>query len=134
MYADHAPDSHPLELRRARLMVKQEDVARYTSLVQAINALPSGPIWAGPDAPEVAFLTARRDLNNSFFTFLGPSDDSSATFGPAMAERGAIAVVVDSSPAFSVRLSSRAIASLDALFPHVTTVDYFQVHARESRP
>ena len=121
-----------LRLPRARLLVPDDEARRYRALVAALDSLPPGPIWAGPDAPEVAFLSARRDLNRSFFGFLGGGATPGADFGPGLVARGARAVVVDTAPAFSAGLSEAALESVTRYFPHRRSVDQFAIHWRGS--
>jgi hypothetical protein len=107
-----------LTLPRARLLVPSDEAIRYSA------------IWAGPDAPEVAFLSARRDLNRTFFGFVGIGAEPGAELGAALSASGAQAVVVDTAPSFSRPLTAAALASVSRYFPHQTNVDQFEIHSR----
>lgn len=77
------------------LHVPVEDSVRYDGLLGILaDSVPPGPIWAGPDSPEIAFLAGRRDLNPASFGFLqrAGGDDHTA---------GAMALVVRTVPPFS---------------------------------
>jgi hypothetical protein len=122
-----------LATRRGRLLVPASDADVYHRLIATIDSLPPGPIWAGPDAPEVAFLSARADLNRSFFSFLARDDPPGANFAAQISARGARAVVVDTAPGFSARFPAASLDSVEAYFPRVTRIDRFEVHTRGDR-
>jgi hypothetical protein len=123
-----------LQLPRARLLVPADEAARYQQLFGVLEALPPGPIWAGPDAPEIAFLAGRQDLNPAFFSFLSSAPAPGGGFAASQASAGAVAVVVDSAPSFSLKLSPAVRDSVRRYFPVMTTIDQFVVHARASTP
>ena len=99
-----------------------------------MDSVPPGPIWAGPDAPDVAFLSGRVDLNRSFFAVLGGEDLRGVDLGRRMAERGARAIVVDLEPSFSAQLTAEALDSVTRYFPRMTKVDRFEIHWRKNTP
>ena len=134
MFADHAPQLAWLDLPRARLLVPPDDAWLYRTLVTTLDSLPRGPIWAGPDAPEVAFLSARVDLNRSFFSFLVGDPVPGPGFAAHLLAQGAQAVVVDTAPSFSATLPPEALDSVTRYFPHAAAVDRFRVHSRGSVP
>jgi hypothetical protein len=123
-----------LETPRGRLLVPTDDAAQYMRLIATIDSLPPGPIWAGPDAPEVAFLSGRPDLNRSFFSFLAKDNPPGAGFAARIYAQGARAVVVDTAPSFSARFPTGSLDSVMRYFPRVTTIDRFQVHGRGDGP
>ncbi len=78
------------------LLVAPEDSATFGRLVAVLrDSVPPGPIWAGPDAPEVAFLAGRDDLQRGPFAFLS---GGAANGDPA---DSAVAIVVQEEPPFS---------------------------------
>jgi hypothetical protein len=134
MSADHSPDLAWLEVPRARLLVPSDDAVLYRQLVVALDSLPPGPIWAGPDAPEVAFLSGRVDLNRAFFAFLTSDLPPSEALAGELAGRGAQAIVVDTAPSFSAVFTPAALDSVAKYFPRVQTVDRFRIHTRGRMP
>jgi hypothetical protein len=123
-----------LDLRRSHLLVPVDEAERYRVLITTIDSLPPGPIWAGPDAPEVAFLAGRIDLNRSYFGFLDDSGQDRPDFASRLAARGARIVVIDMAPPFSRPLSGAARDSVTRYFPRTSSVDYFEIHWRGVAP
>jgi hypothetical protein len=134
MSADHAPQLAWLDLPRGHLLVPPDDAELYRELVATLDSLPPGPIWAGPDAPEVAFLSGRVDLNRSFFAFLGGDVAPGPGFAAQMAATGAQAVVADTAPSFSTMLTPETLDSISRYFPQLRTVDRFRIHSRGKGP
>lgn len=134
MYADHAPQLAWLEVPRARLLVPPDDAELYRSLVRTLDSVPAGPIWAGPDAPEVAFLVGRGDLNRSFFVFLTSEPAPGRGFAAEMLARGARAIVADTAPSFSAALTTEALDSVTRYFPEMRTIGRFRIHSRAGGP
>jgi hypothetical protein len=123
-----------LDLRRSHLLVPADEAARYRALIATLDSLPLGPIWAGPDAPEVAFLAGRVDLNRSFFGFLDDSGQDRPEFASRLVARDARIVVIDTAPPFSRPLSSAARDSVTRYFPRTSSVDNFEIHWRGTAP
>ncbi len=134
MTADHSEQLAWLDLPRSHLLVPADEAARYRALVATLDSLPPGPIWAGPDAPEVAFLSGRVDLNRTFFKFLYDSGQDSADFAAHLADGDARIVVIDTAPSFSRPVSLEARDSVTRYFPGTRRVGYFQIHWRGVRP
>ena len=123
-----------LDLRRSHLLVPAEEAERYRTLVTTLDSLPPGSIWAGPDAPEVAFLSGRIDLNRSYFGFLDDSGQDRPDFASRLAASDARIVVIDTAPPFSRPLSDAARDSITRYFPRTSSVDNFEIHWREVAP
>ena len=123
-----------LDLRRSHLLVPADEAARYGALIGALDSLPPGAIWAGPDAPEVAFLAGRIDLNRSFFGFLNDAGQDRPDFASRLVARDARIVVVDTAPPFSRPLSQAARDSVTRYFPRTSSVEYFEIHWRGVGP
>ena len=128
-------ESHAwLDLPRSHLLVPTDEAERYRVLIAVLDSLPAGPIWAGPDAPEVAFLSARVDLNRSFFGFLNDVEQRRPDFASKLVAGGARIVVIDTAPSFSRHVSQAALDSVTRYFPHTSSVDNFEVHWRGDGP
>lgn len=95
---------------RGGLLVPANDSIVFARLLGILgDSVPSGPIWAGPDSPEVAFLAGRRDLNPASFGFL-------ADRGPGAQIDEAVALVVRQAPPFSAPPTPQAIAAWQQRF------------------
>lgn len=123
-----------LDLRRVHLLVPADEAERYGALIGALDSLPPGAIWAGPDAPEVAFLAGRMDLNRSFFGFINDLEQDRPDFASRLVARGARIVVLDTAPPFSRHVSPAAHDSVTRYFPRTSNVDHFEIHWRGVRP
>ncbi|MGH7523456.1 MAG: hypothetical protein ACREK8_04040 [Gemmatimonadales bacterium] len=132
--AAHFPAFAWLETPRGRLLVPPDDADEFNELVAVLDSLPRGPIWAGPDAPEVAFLSGRVDLNRNFFGFLGPSRTNWPEFARQMVQRHVAIVVVDTEPSFSTALSAAETVDMFRAFPRSRAVEIFQIHWRDPGP
>lgn len=121
-----------LDVPRGGLRVSAEDAATYGELVAVIDSLPDGAIWAGPDAPEVAFLTARRAVGGAFFDFLAPPG-ARTPFDTVSAAFPAAVVVIQRSPAFSPELSSDQLTRVSARYPRARSVGSFTLRTREQQ-
>ncbi|HEY3933489.1 MAG TPA: hypothetical protein VGL65_02635 [Gemmatimonadales bacterium] len=123
-----------VETRAGRLLVPPGDAIRYERVLGALDSLPPGPIWAGPDAPEIAFLSNRVDLNRSSWDFLGPDNPPSPGLAERLATVGTQAVVVDTKPFSSRKLTRALLDSIEWYFPRTVVIDQYQVHFRSSVP
>lgn len=132
--ATHFPPRAWVATPRGRLLVLPADAETYEQLIATMDSLPPGPIWAGPDAPEVAFLSGRVDLNRSFFGFLGSGRTDRPDFARQLVASGARMVVIDTEPAFSVPLSPEATAGIFRAFPRGIDVDIFRIRWRGVKP
>jgi hypothetical protein len=115
-----------LELPRGGLRINPVEAELYPALVQRIDRLAgNGEIWAGPDAPEVYFLSGRRNATRAIFDFLG---DGAA--GPAPIRPEVRVLVINTRPAFSPPLAPALVAQLRAAFPRGVIMDKFELRWR----
>ncbi|HJQ95473.1 MAG TPA: hypothetical protein VJ935_07185 [Acidimicrobiia bacterium] len=89
-----------LENPRARIWVP-EFHGYYHQLSERVAEVAATSVYAGPDAPEVAFLAAVPSANPEFFEILNPSWDSGIL---ATVSEAGVAVVINSDPGFSARI------------------------------
>ncbi|MEP6590952.1 MAG: glycosyltransferase family 39 protein [Gemmatimonadota bacterium] len=130
-----APALTTLPGQHGGLLVLPAQAERYRQLLGAIaEAHDTMPIWAGPDAPEVAFLAGRIDRNNNFFAFLDPSTDGVLPAGDLLMRRGVRTVVVQLKPPFSAPIDEAALMQLGKAFPYARRVGTFEVRWREGTP
>jgi hypothetical protein len=129
----HAPQALnvSLDLPRAHLRVSAEDALTYRRLVALVDRhAGGGHLIAGPDCPEVYFLTGRFSPSGTLFDFF--SDEASAVEGPADAEgwAGASVIVLNHQPAFSPDRSSGLMPDIRKAFPSGESVGKFEVRWR----
>lgn len=114
-----------LKLERGGLRVRATDAARYEALIGAVQTLAQHRVlWAGPDTPEVYFLSGVPNRTRTLFDFL----DVSAATVPLLERIRATnpgVVVLNLSPDFSGAPDQATIDGLRAEFPNVRSVPGF---------
>jgi hypothetical protein len=122
------PPAIPLNIGAAHLNVPRHQAAAYRRLVSLIDAhLQTGTLLAGPDCPEVYFLTGRLNPTGLVFDFLS---DSAGTFDDVDRRATANVIVINGQPAFSPAVSDSVLSDLRAAFPHAEQVGPFEVRWR----
>jgi hypothetical protein len=117
-----------LDLPRGGLVIPAEDAGTYQQIVRSLGARRDSLIWAGPDAPEIYFLSGARNPTRVLFDFLsGFSTDSLPSF---VLHRGIEAVVINQRPPFSPPLSDSVTARLRTLLPNRDSVATFELLRR----
>lgn len=120
-----------LALPRAGLLVAVRDVTQYGALVDTLTAHARGSYtYAGPDAPEVYFLTGLRNPTRTLFEFLEPAEGSADRVLAAVDRHGVTAVAINRDMKFSPPLSPELDTAFAGRFPHATTVGKFTVRWR----
>lgn len=128
-------ESLRLDLPRGGLRINPDDARLYAALIPEVQARAAGgPIWAGPDAPEVYFLAGLRNRSRAIFDFLGAPTGAAGTPGSPEAFlrslEGAAALVINTSPEFSPALPATLVDSLRARFPEGREVGRFELRWR----
>jgi len=122
----------PLALERAHLRVTPEDKLTYERTVAAVQAHARGEyIWAGPDAPEVYFLSGKRNPTRTLFDFFDSPTDRTTRVLTAIDAHDVRVVVLHSRPPFSGQLPPDLRDSLERRFPRSEPDGWFQVRWRE---
>lgn len=117
-----------LALPRAGLRVPAADRATYEALAAAIAAHGHTPaIWAGPDAPEVYFLSAKTNPGRTVYDFFDTPAERSAAPLRAVRLQPVDLVVVRHHPPFSDPLPAAVRDSFAARFPDSLVVGDFTV-------
>jgi hypothetical protein len=117
-----------LELPRAGLLVGVRDASQYRALVDTLRAhARGGYTYAGPDAPEIYFLTGLRNPTRTLFEFLEPAEQSADRVLSAVDRHGVTAVAINRDMKFSPPLSPELDAAFARRFPHATTIGKFTV-------
>lgn len=114
-----SPDVTRLDLPRGGLRMEAHEAKLYGEMIPFIVEHAAGrPIWAGPDSPEVYFLSGLQNHTRTFFDFL----DSPATMDRPLPARldalgvGVVAIKLNSQ--FSSAVSPETFATLRAAFPN----------------
>lgn len=124
-------DTVPLQLPRAGLRVNPEDAQLYEALIPRLQMLARGqPIWAGPDAPEVYFLSGLRNRTRALFDFLGGDEGSAPAFLGGLDRIGVGAVVLNTAPSFSPALPPSIAGALRQRFPEAEVIGRFELRWR----
>lgn len=120
---------------RGGLKVPEDQASVYRQLLAVMDSVGDTlPIWAGPDAPEVAFLAGRRDRNGAFFGFLDQSGAGGVPSGQALYAQGVRTVVVQRRPQFTPRPEASELAALAEWYPEFRRVGDFEVRWRARAP
>lgn len=122
----------PLRLPRAGLRVPADEARTYEALISMVlQKSAGGAIYAGPDCPEVYFLSGRRNPTRFFFDFLGDLYGHPNAVLRLLEENGVKVVVLNKLPSFS-RKSSRVFRTeLRRRYPHSTEIGKFTVMWRD---
>jgi hypothetical protein len=119
-----------MKLPKSGLRVRAFDATRYEALIGAVQTLAEGrTLWAGPDAPEVYFLSGVPNQTRTLYDFL---DDNAATvplIDRIRATRATL-VVLKTDPDFSAAPTQATVDALRADFPNARGVPGFLVFWR----
>jgi hypothetical protein len=117
-----------LDVPRGGLTVSAEDATTYQEVIRSLGVGGDASIWAGPDAPEIYFLSASRNPTRVLFDFLsGFSTDSLASF---TLHRDLQTIVINHRPPFSPPLSDSVSAVLRRMLPRRAMVGNFELLRR----
>lgn len=117
-----------LDLPRAGLVVPDDDRATYDAVVRKVQERAAGgTIYAGPDCPEVYFLSGFSNPTRALFEFLGPDRIDRAAMTHLLAAQPIRAAVINTAPLFSPPIDSGAMAELERRFPAAERIGRFIV-------
>jgi len=129
MGAYYAPDIYrvPFTIERASgIRTKAEGVATYEEIVKLVQEHSTGTvIYAGPDAPEVYFLTGKKNPTRDIFNFL--NDSANADAMQALGRKDIDVVVWNRSPQFSHAPTLQLRQRIERDYPHLQQVGAFDV-------
>lgn len=116
----------PLELPRSGLLVQPLQSVVYEDIITLVQEKAAGrPIWAGPDAPEIYFLSGLPNRTRTFFEFLDPPEQNARPLVERLDSMGVGVAVVKLRPDFWQRPTKATIDSLRPSFPNQRTfIDY----------
>ena len=123
-----AADTVTLAIPRGGLRVSAGDASQYHALLGSIEELaPGRRLWAGPDAPEVYFLSGLRNHTRTMFDFLDDAETARLPLPQRIAHSGATLVVLKTAPSFSARPSAGDVDALRARYPFAREVGGFHL-------
>ena len=107
-----------LALPRSGLRIGAGEATEYATLVRFVQEKAAGrPLWAGPDAPEVYFLTGLPNRTRTMFDFLDAPAVTARPLIDRLDDIGASIVVLKLRPQFSPPVSAAMRDSLRSRFP-----------------
>ncbi len=110
-------------------VIQQRGYQAITDVVRRQTQAP-GDVWAGPDAPEIYFLTGKRNPSRSFYQFFDP--DWEQDLLRRTAEPGIRLLVINRRPEFSAPMSRPAYAVLAERFPESLQIGPMEIRWRSA--
>lgn len=124
------PEASTLAIERAPLRVPADEKERYERVVSLLREHGSGDyIWAGPDSPELYFLTGRQNPTRHVFEFLAQRGNAEAEILEGI-ERQRVTAVAWNRARYFTDLSDAFETELLRRFPSGETVENFEVRWR----
>ena len=116
----------------ASIRVTPEHRAVYRKAAELLDRHGEGRfIFAGPDAPELYYLSRRENPTRSLFDFLDGSDSARGThLLSILRERSVTAIAINLRPDFSDPLEAATVRTLRSLYPHHARAGQFDVRWR----
>ena len=120
--------TEPFRLQGGALRVRPSDDSTYSAIDGLLRAHATGKyIYAGPDSPEVYFLSGFQNPTRSLFDFFDARMRDREYLMSIIGEKKITAVVVNREPAFSQVLPADMVSALTDRFPYDSTVGRFTV-------
>jgi hypothetical protein len=124
--------THPVRLLGTGLDVSTRDRAEYKRAVELVERHDGGAryIYAGPDAPELYYLTGLANPTKTLFEFLDPHPPSVSRLLHTLVARDVHVVAINRRPAFSDPISPQLAAALASRYPHKASSGRFLIRWR----
>jgi hypothetical protein len=120
-----------LDAVRGRIDVPRSDAATFQAVDHLLAAHARGGYTvAGPDTPEIYFLTNLQNPTPMIFDFLSPPQDHDRLILEGIARHHVTAVVLNSEPQFSPRYDDDLQQRLDSMYPEHQTIGAYDVRWR----
>jgi predicted neutral ceramidase superfamily lipid hydrolase len=117
-----------LDMQRGGLWVSEQDKETYEGVVRLLQThAAGGMIYAGPDCPEIYFLSGFNNLEPVIFDFLTEAHEDASWMTRLLARAPIRAVVINTGPDFSPRLDAKVVELLERRFPKSQQVGRFVV-------
>jgi hypothetical protein len=121
----------PVDLPRVGLLVAPTQAQLYESLIPFLrDKAGDGPIWAGPEAPQIYFLGGFRNRARAFYNFFDPAARQESGLLARLAREDIRVTVINTRPAFSPPLPAELRDSLEVRYPFASTYGPFVVRWR----
>ena len=125
-----------LDPDRATVRVTRREQREYALVRRLVDEhrLPGAPIFAGPDAPEIYFLTDSQNGTPALIDFLDRSRSTVGTQLTGFLEANDVPVVVlNHAPLQSPELTTTTVSRIRTLYPNVRHSGPFEVRWRSDR-
>jgi hypothetical protein len=120
-----------VDLPRVGLLVAPAQAQLYESLIPFLREKArGGPIWAGPEAPQIYFLGGFRNTTRAFYSFYEPGSRPESGLLERLVREGIGLAVINTRPAFSPPLPAELLDSLEARYPFASSYGPFVVRWR----
>lgn len=121
----------PLGGPRGGIRVPPADAGLYGELAIVVRShLDGGAVWAGPDAPEVYFLSGMPNPTPTLYEFLDPVPLTPGRLDSLFAAADVRVAVVNTRPLFSPTLDPSSLERVVTAFPESSTLGPFVVRWR----
>ncbi|MCG6986647.1 MAG: glycosyltransferase family 39 protein [Gemmatimonadetes bacterium] len=122
-----------LDLPRGGIRVSTADARVYETLVRDVREhTDGGDLWAGPDAPEVYYLTGLPNPTPTLYEFLDATPPRVADLDTLFAAHDVRVVVLNRKPLFSAPAAADVVTWLYRTFPAGQDVGPFSVRWKET--
>lgn len=126
-YVPYTPDSL-LTNERGGLWVPADDKREIDAIVDIIRRRAhDGGIYAGPDCPEVYFLSGKRNPTRTMFDFLSPEREDGPWMNKVFTDTSVRVAVINTAPIFSTPLRPDVIAVVEQRLPRAQKIGRFLV-------
>ncbi|HVO80646.1 MAG TPA: glycosyltransferase family 39 protein [Terriglobales bacterium] len=132
-YYQPDPQTQRLNLARAGgLRVDPAEAREYEQLIPMVQQHAGGSefIYAGPDCPEVYFLSGKRNPTRTLFDFFDPPEGRTPRILATLDSRQVKVAAILLQPAFSPPMASDLLAALRERFPNAAKIGKFEVRWR----
>jgi len=135
MGLQYVPDAQTerMTLERAGgLRVESSDARLYDALIPVIQAHAAGKfIYAGPDCPEVYFLSGLQSFSRHYFDYAEESVGDKERILDTIDSLDINVVAINLSPSFSDPMDGKLRLALDQRFPQSAEIGHFEVRWKQ---
>ena len=130
-YPQWADNSHLLAVPRGGLLVTASDSAHYTSVLNLIaQHRANGTVYAGPELPEVYFLSGQQSPGRDSYSLFAMPVSDSTELSREFSANAANVIVIKGRPMFSAPLRDDIYQWLAIRYPRSQEVDTLEVRWR----
>jgi hypothetical protein len=126
-----SPDTALMDVPRSGLRVTPQDSSAIHQIVARLDQFPAEmKIWAGPEAPEIYFLSGRPNSTRVIFEMLATDSLASKTVAERAIASGADVVVIKTYTQFAARATPADLSALHAHYGRAERVSRYFVFYR----